>query len=512
MTPCADSDPWVTQCGDGMGPEFDFEQGEQDPDTVPLLALWRTRLPWKAERTSAERLEGALVARCRAAMADQEPDGWAHLYAVLVDAAEMRDAMAWCELAGVIGRILDCHDEEVVLDLKGSCLWLAARLRLRWASLMLLVTLAEAASGDAVIDPRMLSGLCRELPGSSTLPETFLARLGVETRLKDLWAPPPPPQEAASTPEPEEVAEVDEPLPFPTMVVLGAAPPMPTGRDDQALVKRYAILAEPVPLAPVPNADVVATELLAQFPWMANAVDAVRTELLLARHCGAKSLRLPPLLLVGDGGIGKSRFARRLAVALGLPMGQVSAAGSTDNRALAGTARGWSSMQPCLPLTVMLRYQLANPMVLVDEVDKASNDRRNGRITDTLLTMLEPTTAREFPDEALLVPADLSRVNWVLLANDLDLVPPLLRQRCRIVRLGPPRPQDFDVLLSGCLADLAAEYDCETEDLPELELEVVEAMRWTFAAGRMQARQLAALVRRILASSLSTTMTALTRH
>lgn len=494
-----------------MGRDFEVEQAESSPESVPLLALWRTSLPWKAERALAERLEGALLARCRAAMADQDHDGWAHLYAVLVDAAEMRDAMAWCELAGVIHRILDCYDEEAVRDLKGSCLWLAARFKLRWASLMLLATLAEATSCDAVLDPRMLCGLCRELPSSSTLPETFLARLGVESRLKELWAPPPP-QEPEAPPEPEEVAEVDEPLPYPTMVVLGAVPPLPTGRDDQALVKRYTVLAEPVLLAPVPAADVVAAELLAQFPWMGEAVDTVRIELMLARHCGAASLRLPPLLLVGDGGIGKSRFARRLAVALGIPMGQVSAAGSADNRALAGTARGWSSMQPCLPLTVMLRYQLANPMILVDEIDKASDDRRNGRITDTLLTMLEPTTAGEFPDEALLVSADLSRVNWVLLANDLDMVPPLLRQRCRIIRLGPPRPQDFDVLLAGCLEDLTIEYGCGVEDLPELEEEVVEAMRWTFVAGRMQARQLAALVRRMLASSLSTTMTALMRH
>lgn len=493
--------------------DFQLEPAAGSPEAVPLLALWRTRLPWKAERALAERLEGALLVRCRAAMAAEDHDGWTGLYAVLVEAAEMRDAMAWCELAEVIHLLFDCHDVEVARDLRGSCLWLAARLRLRWASLMLLVTLAEAASSEAAIDPRMLSDLCRGLPSSNTLPERFLGRLGVELRLKQLWAPPlPPPQEPVATPEPEEHVEVDELLPFPSMVVLGAMPPLPTGRDDQALVKRYAVLAEPVPLAPVPDADVIAAELLAQFPWMIDAVDAVRIELMLARHCGARSLRLPPLLLVGDGGIGKSRFARKLAAALGLPMGQVSAAGSADNRALAGTARGWSSMQPCLPLTVMLRFALANPMVLVDEIDKASDDRRNGRITDTLLTMLEPTTAREFPDEALLVSADLSRVNWVLLANDLDLVPPLLRQRCRIIRLGPPRPQDFDVILEGCLDDLATEYGCEVEDLPLLDPEVVESMRWTFAAGRMQARQLAALVRRMLASSLSTTMTALTRH
>lgn len=487
------------------------DQPAEGAEAVPLLAMWRTWLPSEADHADAERLHGTLLSRCRVALADEKRQEWTHQYAVLVDAAEMRDSMAWCELAACIEHLLGCQDTSLGTDLKGSCLWLAARGRSRWANWMLVGTLIGAESSLAAeVQLDMLTHLGQHLSNLGTLPEQFVRRIGVEQRLKQHWLQPQPVPQADAAPK-EEVGGVEAP-PANCMVVLGATPPMPTGRDDQALVKRYAVLASPVLLAPVPGADVVAAELLAQFPWMANAIDAVRTELVLARHCGARSLRLPPLLLVGDGGIGKSRFARRLAAALGIPMGQVSAAGSADNRALAGTARGWSSMQPCLPLTVMLRYEMANPMILVDEIDKASDDRRNGRITDTLLTMLESTTAREFPDEALLVPADLSRVNWVLLANELDMVPPLLRQRCRIVRLGPPRPQDFDVLLAGCLDDLAAEYDCGVEDLPELEPEVVEAMRWTFATGRMQARQLAALVRRMLASSLSIAMTAVTRH
>ncbi|TNC98657.1 MAG: AAA ATPase [Stygiobacter sp.] len=493
-----------------MAEDFQFELPEGTSEAVPLLALWRTYLPLEADHADAERLHGTLLARCRAALADEKRREWTHQYTVLVEAAEMGDAMAWCELAGGIEHLFACQDAPLATDLKGSCLWLAARGRSRWANWMLVGALIEAESAltaEAHLD--MIGHLCRCLPNLGTLPEQFMRRVGVEERLKQLWLPPrPAPQADAESEEEEEGIEAP---PMNGMVVLGAMPPMPTGRDDQALVKRYAVLAEPVLLAPVPDADVVAAELLAQFPWMANAVDAVRIELALARHCGARSLRLPPLLLVGDGGIGKSRLARKLAAALGIPMGQVSAAGSSDNRALAGTARGWGSMCPCLPLTVMLRYQLANPMVLVDEVDKTSSDRRNGAIVDTLLTMLEPTTAREFPDEALLVPADLGRINWVLLANDLDLVPPLLRQRCRIMRLGPPRPQDFDVLLVGCLDDLAMEYGCEVEDLPELEGELVEAMRWTFATGRMQARQLAALVRRMLGAATSAPM-AFVRH
>jgi ATP-dependent Lon protease len=126
--------------------------------------------------------------------------------------------------------------------------------------------------------------------------------------------------------------------------------------------------------------------------------------------------------------------------------------------------------------------------------------------------MADPGTARAWPDDCLQVAADLSRVTWVLLANRLDLVPPLLRTRCRIVRAGRPRPQDFGVILRGALRDIAAEYGGEHSALPDLDGEVIEAMRAGFQAGRLQARQLAALVRRVLVTAADAERRLVPRH
>ncbi len=93
---------------------------------------------------------------------------------------------------------------------------------------------------------------------------------------------------------------------------------------------------------------------------------------------------------------------------------------------------------------------------------------------------------------------DLSAVTWIMTCNRLDLVDPLLRTRCRILEMPSPRPQDFDVLMTGVLNDVAREHRVAVEVLPELEPPVVEAMRVGYTRGRLSARQLAALVRRAL--------------
>jgi len=102
--------------------------------------------------------------------------------------------------------------------------------------------------------------------------------------------------------------------------------------------------------------------------------------------------------------------------------------------------------------------------------------------------MTEPTTAAAWQDDCLLVAADLSQITWVMLANRADLVHPLLRSRCRIMTVGAPRPQDFDTLLFGVLADIAAGFGAAPAHWPTLEPEIVDALRRGFAHSRQRHR------------------------
>ena len=282
--------------------------------------------------------------------------------------------------------------------------------------------------------------------------------------------------------------------PVPTVIGLGGlAIEVPSAADYADAVARCI---ERLDADTAPGAEALRKVVLAR-SLRVDAPVAIDPRALAAR-LGRPHFALPPLLLTGHSGVGKSRLARSIAGYAGVPFTQLSAGGASDSRALAGTSRGWASAHPCLPLMVMRTHGVANPLLCVEEIDKAADSRHNGRISDVLLTMVEPATARQYYDECLQMPADLSAVSWVLTANHADRVDPLLLARCRVLQVPRPQPEHFGVIMAGLTEDVADEFGVAVSDLPELPGEVVEAMRSGFAAGELNARQLAALHRRAL--------------
>lgn len=478
-----------------------------------LLSIWRSKSPAEAAE-ALDRLSAALLAR-----AQTLPEGLA-LPAAVVLRAEARDPMAWIMFAARLPRLLEyAHRPGSVgtrnmdsIDVEGSCLWVAASYRLPWAWTLItfrLLRLAKQEGGKLGLAYQALAIRCAHVGDIvSPLPVDAASDLGI---LAEITSPPPKAEtRAPATP----VAEAETASPEdhrPTLRVLASVPPPSASREDKALIDRYAELARPVEMVPMPDPDRLAESLLAEFPWMPEIVDAIRSDLVLAQRLGCDAFRLPPLLLTGASGVGKSRFARRLAVLAGVPAGQLMASGASDNKALAGTARGWSSTQPCLPVLTMQVHRRANPIIVVDGIDDAGGSARNGAIDRTLVGMLDPATARAWQDDCLLVPADLSWVTWILIARRADRVSADLRSRCRVLQAPWPRPEDFEVIISGALADVAAEYGSEVRDLPELEPEIVDALRNGFVSGRLQARQLGTIVRRTLAAAAGLERAAL-RH
>ncbi|MFC0385142.1 AAA family ATPase [Muricoccus vinaceus] len=202
---------------------------------------------------------------------------------------------------------------------------------------------------------------------------------------------------------------------------------------------------------------------------MSAAIARLRDEVRLRIATGTPALSLRPLLLVGPPGVGKTRFARRLASALDLRFAGMSLAGVSDSRALEGTAKGWGSAHPCWPLEEIATLRVGNPLLCVDEVDKCGRDGRNGDPLAVLLGFLEPGSAAVHRDPVLGAPCDLSVISWILTANDATRLPGALLSRLRVVEVEPPPAGAFRTILAAIQGDLAEELGCPPEFLPRLE-------------------------------------------
>lgn len=219
-------------------------------------------------------------------------------------------------------------------------------------------------------------------------------------------------------------------------------------------------------------------------PWLEPAIAAIERQLVLQNWAGRPWIAWRPLYLVGPPGTGKSYLARKIAELAGTGHGVIDLAGMSDNRLLEGTPRGYSTAQPCWPAMVIEQKRCANPVLVVDEIDKAGGSERNGRPLDTLLCMIERETARDYFDPCLLAPVDLSHVCWIFAGNTAETLPAPLRSRLEIIRIEPPDAEHYDGLVTTMLVDLARRWDLPPAAMPDIPAHANRILREMFARTR----------------------------
>lgn len=260
---------------------------------------------------------------------------------------------------------------------------------------------------------------------------------------------------------------------------------------DGRMTEIYAGLASELLLLgatamrPAPGGGVfLCAALRAEFPWLGSAIDALERQLAIACWAGRPWLQFRPLCLVGGPGVGKSRFASRLAALAGVGMAALDLGAMHDAAALVAVSRGWSNAKPCWPAQMIDALGCANPVLVVDELEKAGGSRRNGQPQQALLAMTEPGTARRYFDSCLMAEVDLSAVCWIATANTVDGIPAPLASRFEIVPVDPPGPEHFDVVLESLVAERERDWALPAGTMPAIPGAARATLRRAFVRGR----------------------------
>lgn len=230
--------------------------------------------------------------------------------------------------------------------------------------------------------------------------------------------------------------------------------------------------------------------LVARHPHAARQIDRI-----LGNAVGRPFAKLPPTLLVGPPGAGKTRLATDILMFMGVPSVVYACAGVAD-ASFAGTSRQWGTGRGCVPLQEAKRHRLATCGIVLDEIEKAGESRHNGNLQDALLAMLDH--ADRFFDPYVEAQIDLSGTTFLATANGrAGLTPPLL-DRFVVIDVPVPGREHVPALVDGILADVRRERGLDLDWCPELDGEELAAVQKAWRPGSI--RSLRRLVEAILAT------------
>src|SRR6185436_5091582 len=185
-----------------------------------------------------------------------------------------------------------------------------------------------------------------------------------------------------------------------------------------------------------PSALPAMERLFAEMPNFTEVLEDIRKHLALCIDSN-DSVELPPMLLLGEPGIGKTHFARKVAEMLGTGYGFVPMSSLTAGWVLSGASSQWKNAKPGKVFDTFLNGDYANPVIVVDELDKVSADGQYDPL-GALYELLEIKTATRFIDEFVELPIDASGAVWLATANEPARIPEPLLSRLTVYEIDAP--------------------------------------------------------------------------
>ena len=192
-------------------------------------------------------------------------------------------------------------------------------------------------------------------------------------------------------------------------------------------------------------------------PNFGEVLDDVKRHVALSQdsHDG---LEVTPILLLGPPGVGKTHFAKQIADLLGTSMSLVPMSSMTAGWLLSGSSSQWKGAKPGKVFEALVDGQYANPVIVVDEIDKASADAQYDPL-GALYSLLEHDTASAFVDEFADVAIDASQVIWITTANDTRGIPDPILNRMNVFEVEAPTLEQARTIARRLYQSIRASHD-----------------------------------------------------
>ncbi|GKS88133.1 AAA family ATPase [Acidovorax sp. SUPP2539] len=211
-----------------------------------------------------------------------------------------------------------------------------------------------------------------------------------------------------------------------------------------------------------------------QLPNFTDVLDDVKRHVALAQD-SRDGLEVTPMLLLGPPGIGKTHFARHLAELLGTGLNLVPMSSMTAGWLLSGSSSQWKGARPGKVFEALVEGEYANPVIVVDEIDKAASDAQYDPL-GALYGLLEHDTAQSFTDEFAEVAIDASQVIWITTANDERGIPDPILNRMNVFEVQTPTPEQARAIARNLYQGIRNGHDWGRMLDPEPQSDVLDVL------------------------------------